>query len=239
MPDRYTYPGSEVLVNLRGYQDPALWKAAERRVVTVHMADLVLHPVHGNFDLRHLQAIHARLVAGFYSWGGKLRDTDTGPGGTGLVHCRPEFIPAEADRIFTAVAAADRLKGRDRDSFSRGLAWAWGEITAVHPFRDVNTRSQFTFFNQLAAEAGWLIDWSQIDPHVFAHARTVAIHRDEAGIDALLFPALVPADELARGGSAAWARQRAADFTRPRAPREPAALDRALNEALMRRASPR
>ncbi|MBN9608648.1 MAG: hypothetical protein BGO26_01235 [Actinobacteria bacterium 69-20] len=96
----------------------------------------------------------------------------------------------------------------------------------------MNTRSQFTFFNQLAAEAGWLIDWSQIDPHVFAHARTVAMHRDEAGIDALLYPALVPADEFAGSGPAAWTRQQAADFTRPRAPREPAALDRALNEAL-------
>ena len=29
-------------------------------------------------------------------------------------------------------------------------------------------------FNQLAVEAGWVLDWNQIDPHVFAHARTVA-----------------------------------------------------------------
>ena len=33
-------------------------------------------------------------------------------------------------------------------------------------------------FNQLAVEAGWVLDWNQIDPHVFAHARTVAIYRD-------------------------------------------------------------
>ena len=42
----------------------------------------------------------------------------------------------------------------------------------------MNTRSQFTLFNQLAVEAGWVLDWNQIDPHVFAHARTVAIYRD-------------------------------------------------------------
>lgn len=43
-----------------------------------------------------------------------------------------------------------------------------------------------TLFNQLAHEAGWAIDWTAIDPYVFAHACTVAIVRDEAGIEALL-----------------------------------------------------
>lgn len=47
------------------------------------------------------------------------------------------------------------------------------------------------FFDQLAEAAGWVVDWSRIDPYLFAHARTVAIHRDEKGIDALLHPALV------------------------------------------------
>jgi hypothetical protein len=27
MPDHYTYPGTEVLVNLPGYTNPSLWKA--------------------------------------------------------------------------------------------------------------------------------------------------------------------------------------------------------------------
>lgn len=39
---------------------------------------------------------HAYLVQDFYTWGGQLRDTDTGPGRTGITHCRPQFIPAEA-----------------------------------------------------------------------------------------------------------------------------------------------
>lgn len=196
MPDHYTYPGTEVLVNRRGYTDPTLWKAAERRVVHAHMADLALVPIPGSFDLAHLQAIHAALVEGFYGWGGRLRDTDTGPGGTGIAHCRPEFIPVEATRIFTALTRMGYLRGRAADEFSTGLAWVWGETTVLHPFRDVNTRSQFVFFNQLAADAGWVIDWNKIDPRVFAHARTVAIFRDEAGIDALLYPALLRLEDV-------------------------------------------
>ena len=121
-----------------------------------------------------------------------------GPGDTGIAHCRPEFIPAEAERIFNALAQMDHLRGRSVDGFSRGLARVWGEMTALHPFRDQNTRSQFVFFNQLAERAGWVIDWGRIDPYVFAHARTVAIVRDEAGIDALLHPALFAVNDADR-----------------------------------------
>ncbi len=236
MPDRYTYPGSHVLANLHGYHDPDLWKAAERRVVHAHLADLVERPISGSFDLRHLQAIHAYLVQGFYSWGGQLRATDTGPGGTGIAHCRPEFIVAEANRIFTALADQEWLRDRDRDAFSRGLAWAWGELTVVHPFRDVNTRSQFAFFNQLAAEAGWLIDWTRIDSHLFGYARTVAIFADERGIDALLHPALEP---IVLDSSAKQQRMRESAwvFSSPGLPRSRADLDRELHEAIERRSA--
>lgn len=197
MPDQYTYPGTEVLANIPGYTDPELWKAAERSVIYTRFNEVRIHPLPGDFDLGHLQAIHAYLVQDFYTWGGQLRVTDTAPGGTGLAHCRPQFIPAEADRIFTTLAdELGFLRDRDADAFSAGLAWVWGETTVLHPFRDVNTRSQFVFFNQLARSAGWVIDWQQIDPYVFGYARTVAITSDERGIDALIRPALHPVAEV-------------------------------------------
>lgn len=237
MPDHYTYPGTEVLVNIPGYTHPAAWKEAETAVIGAHARALTRNPLPGSFDLPHLQAIHAALVDGFYTWGGQLRDTDTGPGGTGLAHCRPEFIPAEAARIFGALRDMDYLHDRDADTFARGLAWVWGETTATHCFRDVNTRSQFVFFNQLSAEAGWVIDWNRIDAHVFAHARTVAIHKDELGLDALLYPALIPAAELARRDDLREKMIQAQDaFFRPRPARDRAQLDAELWAALDRRA---
>lgn len=72
-PDPYTYPGTEVLVNIPGYSGPDLWKAAERSVIHAHAAFLIEHPLDGDFDLAHLQAIHAHLVRDFYTWGGQLR----------------------------------------------------------------------------------------------------------------------------------------------------------------------
>ncbi|NLB47880.1 MAG: cell filamentation protein Fic, partial [Microbacteriaceae bacterium] len=190
MPDRYSYPNSLVLINKLGITDYDRWKAVETAAIHQRMVELTEHPIPGRFDLAHLQAIHRHLTQDLYVWGGDIRDTDTHPGGTGIAHCRPQFIAPEAERVFDALAARDYLRGLDADAFSDGLAWVWGETTAIHPFRDVNTRSQHIMFNQLARDAGWIIDWSQIPGDVFAHARTLAIVEDHSGIDALIRPNL-------------------------------------------------
>jgi hypothetical protein len=44
---------------------------------------------------------------------------------------------------------------------------------------------------------GWVIDWNKIDVQTFAHARTVAIHKDEQCLDALLYPSLNTVAEAA------------------------------------------
>ncbi len=236
MPDHYTYPGTEVLVNRLGLSDPVEWKAVETAAIGQRMIELARTPVTGAFDLAHLQEIHRRLTLDLYDWGGRLRDTDTGPGGTPIAHCRPAFIPAEAHRIFTALADTNQLRGRDADAFSSGLAWVWGETTVLHPFRDVNTRSQFVFYNQLAEHAGWVIDWTRIDPDLFAHARTIAIVRDATGIDALLRPALLRLDQATRQDELRdRLTQASASFTVPRPPRTRRQLDAALAAALQQR----
>ena len=97
MPDRYTYPGSDVLVNTFGITDYDDWKDAEADFIGARMGALREHPIAGGYDLPHLQAIHAYLTQDMYSWGGEIRDTDTHPGGTGIAHCRPPFIVPEAD----------------------------------------------------------------------------------------------------------------------------------------------
>lgn len=167
-----------------------------------------------------------------------MRTTDTGPGGTGLAHCRPPFIEAEADRIFTALSdEMGFLRDLDADDFSAGLAWVWGETTVLHPFRDVNTRSQFVLFNQLARAAGWVIDWRQVDPYVFGYARTVAITTDERGIDALIHPALCPADDVQRREALEEenGRQSERQFFAPRRARTRVELDAELRRAISER----
>lgn len=78
-----------------GVTDYEDWKEAEADFIGARMGALREHPITGAYDLPHLQAIHAYLTQDMYSWGGEIRDTDTHPGGTGIAHCRPQFIVAE------------------------------------------------------------------------------------------------------------------------------------------------
>ena len=59
MPDHCTDPGTEVLVNIPGYTDPAAWKEAETAVTGLRARELARTPIIGDFDLPPLQAIHA------------------------------------------------------------------------------------------------------------------------------------------------------------------------------------
>ena len=38
-----------------------------------------------------------------------------------------------------------------------------GEVNAVRPFREGNGRAQRAFFEQLAGEAGFILDWQRLD----------------------------------------------------------------------------
>ncbi|MFV0372886.1 Fic/DOC family protein [Microbacterium sp.] len=236
MRDRYTYPGSDVLINKHGITDYDDWKEAETDLIGARMFHLREHPLDGSYDLAHLQAIHAFLTQDMYSWGGEIRDTDTHPGGTGIAHCRPQFIVAEAERVFGELASRDYLRGLEADAFSDGLAWVWGETTAIHPFRDANTRSQHIFFNRLAHDAGWIIDWSQIPGDVFAHARTLAIVENHSGIDALIRPHLQTLGDAARHDELLeLVRDHARGFFTRTTTRDPEVLDRELDAARKRR----
>lgn len=104
---------------------------------------------------------------------------------------------------------------------------------AIHPFRDVNTRSQHIMFNQLARDAGWAIDWSQIPGDVFAHARTLAIVEDHTGIDALIRPNLYRLDAGGRSGEALTVEQ-VRSFQARGISRTPDVLDRELDAARRR-----
>lgn len=232
MPDHYTYPGSDVLVNKLGITDYEHWKFVETEVIGQRMGELREHPIPGSYDLPHLLAIHRHLTRDLYDWAGEIRDTDTHPGGTGIIHCRPQFIVGEAERVFGQLAARDHLRGLDADAFSDGLAWVWGETTSIHATRDVNTRSQHVFFNQLARNAGWVIDWSQIPGDVFAHARTLAIVQDHSGLDALLRPNLVTVQDAEQHDRLmGLLDEHAQGFTTRQSTRDPALLDHELDAA--------
>jgi cell filamentation protein len=47
--------------------------------------------------------------------------------------------------------------------FTERLTYYFGEVNAIHPFREGNGRAQRTFFEQLAGDAGFTLDWQRLD----------------------------------------------------------------------------
>lgn len=172
--DKYTYPGSGgVLVNHYNIRDAEQLDKALNAVASVRWAAMSREPLPEQFDVAQLQAIHRRLFDEIYPFAGQLRDVDAQAVGTGIPYSRPEFIPAQARSIDDGLRRDNYLREMPHDKFVDRLAYHWGELTALHPMRDGNTRSQSAFVTQLAAAAGYRIDWDRVDVD---ELRTVRLH---------------------------------------------------------------
>jgi cell filamentation protein len=82
----------------------------------------------------------------------------------GTVFCLPQYLESYAADVFGRLAAADRLRGLARDPFITALAGFFGDVNALHPFREGNGRAQRALFSQLAHDAGHHIAWVRMDP---------------------------------------------------------------------------
>lgn len=90
------------------------------------------------------------------------------------------------------VAAEGLLAGRRRDAFVAGLSDLYGDINAVHPFREGNGRTQRAFLRQVAAAAGWRVDWSGLDARANERASRVNLATaDSTALVALLDPVVM------------------------------------------------
>lgn len=128
MPDKFTYPGTEILINIPGIRDQDRLDLAERNLARSGPTELRITPMPGSFNFPHLKAIHRRLVGDRYEWAGEIRTTDTQAMGTGVAHCRPEFIETFAKDVFAGIAADNFLLKLDHGTFAARLAHHWGEL---------------------------------------------------------------------------------------------------------------
>jgi cell filamentation protein len=184
--DKYTYPGSGgVLINAANYRTHRELDEAMNDVASITMAEVRAERVPDRPGYDYLQSIHERmfgdLVPGI---AGRIRDVDVQATGTGIPYCRPEYIDANLATVFGKLEREDYLAGLDADTFADRLADRWGELSAIHPYRDGNTRSQSTYVSAIAERAGHPIDWERVDVEELRTARLYAVagnHRPLAG----------------------------------------------------------
>ena len=186
--DPYTDPVTGVLRNTLGLRTAEELQTAEREITHAALIYLKESPVPPSYDLRHLCAIHRRIFGDIYDWAGQLRTVAIAKGSW---FCLPQYIESSAAEIFRALHGESLLRGLPRDVFAERLTYYLGEVNAVHPFREGNGQAQSAFFEQLASDAGFILDWQHLDADRNVAASAAIMHGDPAPMRKML-------DELLR-----------------------------------------
>jgi len=157
--DPYLDPKTGILRNLVGATSQEELRKAETDVTSI--AEVALDNVPRTNNLAELQAIHKILFGKIYDWAGKIRTVDIKKGSEEFFLFAFQ-IPQGAQFVFDELVKEKVLEGLSKDKFAKRLAYFYEQVNFIHPFREGNGRTQRVFWNRVAADAGYFIDWSQV-----------------------------------------------------------------------------
>lgn len=184
----YCYPDTDILINKLDIHNARLLYDAERDLTARRLLQLQDHPIKGKFGYPHLKKIHAFIFQDIYLWAGKERTVDIAKSN---MFCNVMYLQEQAREIFENLSHENHLKGLERDAFVERAAFFFGEINALHPFREGNGRTQREFFRELALAAGHQINYSSISKEEMIQASIDSFVRDYTRMRALLDKAVI------------------------------------------------
>lgn len=156
--DPYVYPGTSVLRNRLGIRDADELDRVERQLVRERILEAIPK---GEFDLRHLKAIHHHLFQDIYEWAGKIRTVEISKGESQFQF--RQYIETGMADVHRRLVKANFLRGMERAVFATEAAQIIGDVNYVHPFREGNGRTQLHYLKLLAEQAGHGLDLTKMD----------------------------------------------------------------------------
>lgn len=179
---KYCYPNSFILINKLGIQDSKALNEAEREITTMRVSQIKENPCKGNFDLKHLQAIHKFIFRDVYEWAGQIRTVNIAKGNQ---FCNCMYIESGSQPIFDKLKREDFLIGTSTDTICDKLSYYLSEINVIHPFREGNGRAQRAFIESLAHVAGYHVDFTAISSKEMIEASALAFSCDYNKMDSI------------------------------------------------------
>lgn len=176
---KYCYPGTDILINKLGIKIGETLNQAERELTSLRIYELEVHPIKGNFDLKHLQDIHRYIFQDLYDWAGEIRTVDISKGN---MFCNFQFISSYSEDIFYKLQKDKYLINTPKEKIIDKLAYYFSEINALHPFREGNGRTQREYTKLLACVAGYQLDFSGISQNEMIEASHKAFRCDYASM---------------------------------------------------------
>lgn len=155
------YPDTTILINKFDIRDEEKLNEIEGVISSARYAEWLSMPRATTFDFDHYKAIHRFLFSDLYEWAGEVRTVNISKKGT-------QFTPAEkieeqAKLIFERLRACNYFKGLPHDEFVAEIVDFYCLSNALHPFREGNGRAQRVFLTQLIRNAGYEINFADMD----------------------------------------------------------------------------
>lgn len=174
------YKGTSCLINKFNIQDERQLELIESQITLGKISMLLKNPLNGNFDFNHYKAIHKFIFEDLYEWAGNIRSVNLSKKGT--VFVKADEIEKIAEACFKRLKECNFFKDLQFDDFIDGITDFYCITNNLHPFREGNGRTQRVFLSQLITNAGYSIDFYNID----ADELMIATIHSANGIDIYL-----------------------------------------------------
>lgn len=199
--DPYLDPTTGLLRNQVGARTRTDLDAAEAHLTAARAVELVDTPIRATRDLSEFRAIHRHLFQDVYEWAGELRTVDLRKNVAGAEHFLPvSMIDRAAGFAADELRHDGMLRGLPRERFVDRLSYHYDQWNYIHPFREGNGRTQRLFWNRVAADAGWNLDWRSVQGAVNdAASRAAAESRDLGPLRAMFDQIVTERDDRGRG----------------------------------------
>ena len=155
------YPDTTVLINKFDIRDEEKLNEVESVLASARFAEWVNAPKADSFDFEHYKAIHHFLFSDLYDWAGQIRTVNISKKGT--VFTATEKIKEQAALIFKRLKNCNYFKGLDHSTFVDEIVDFYCVTNALHPFREGNGRTQRVCLTQLIRNAGYDINFADMD----------------------------------------------------------------------------
>ena len=155
------YPGTTILINKFDIRDEEKLSEIESVIPSARYAEWLNAPQATTFDFDHYKAIHHFLFSDLYDWAGEVRTVNISKKGTQFTPA--ENIESQAELIFERLRACNHFKGLSHDEFVEEIVDFYCVTNALHPFREGNGRAQRVFLTQLIHNAGYEINFADMD----------------------------------------------------------------------------
>ena len=155
------YKGTTCLINKLDIQDEKQLDIVESQITVAKISMLQQNPIDGNFDFEHYKAIHKFIFEDLYDWAGIPRVVDISKKGTLFVAAKN--INEIATACFELLKNHNYFKDLDTDNFVEKITDFYCVTNNLHPFREGNGRTQRVFLSQLALNAGYEMNFANMD----------------------------------------------------------------------------